>query len=134
MENMCDYKILIDSQELQQIILDYIRNGEFDKMFNSTVFKDNPDYRLAMIHGMIIASMLSSRCKYNLVKDSYPKIKVTNAEIVVHGTVAKPYYEIKYFTLDGECHIGYSSYDLKNVFGWLEECFEVVDTESSKTE
>lgn len=54
------------------------------------------------------------------------KIKVLSADIVVHGTVEKPYYEIKYFTLDGRCHIGYSSYDLKNVFGWLEEYFEVI--------
>lgn len=55
------------------------------------------------------------------------KIKVTSAEIVVHGNVNKPYFEIKYYCFDdGECHIGYSSYDLKIVFGWLEECFEIV--------
>ena len=55
------------------------------------------------------------------------KIKVTSAEIVVHGTVEEPYYEIKYLVIDEvEYRIGYSSYDLKNVFGWLEECFEVV--------
>lgn len=55
------------------------------------------------------------------------KIKVTSVEIVVHGTVEKPYYEIKYLVI-GECEyrIGYSSYDLKNVFGWLKECFEIV--------
>lgn len=54
------------------------------------------------------------------------KIKVTSAEIVVHGNVDKPYYEIKYYLLDGECHIGYSSYDLKLVFNWLNECFDIV--------
>lgn len=55
------------------------------------------------------------------------KIKVTSAEIVVHGTVEKPYYEIKYLVVgEYEYRIGYSSYDLKNVFGWLEECFEIV--------
>lgn len=55
------------------------------------------------------------------------KIKVTSAEIVVHGTVEKPYYEIKYLVIgEDEYRIGYSSYDLKNVFGWLEECFEIV--------
>jgi hypothetical protein len=54
-------------------------------------------------------------------------IKVTSAEIVVHGTADKPYYEIKYYRLnDGECRIGYSSYELKNVFKWLEECFEIL--------
>lgn len=56
------------------------------------------------------------------------KIKVTEAEIVVHGTADKPYYEIKYFDIaDQRYHIGYSSYDLNFAFQWLEECFEVVD-------
>lgn len=45
------------------------------------------------------------------------KVKVTSAEIVVHGTADKPYYEIKYREVgDSEYHIGYSSYKLDNVF------------------
>ena len=56
------------------------------------------------------------------------KIKVTSAEIVVQGTVEEPYYEIKYLVIDEvEYRIGYRSYDLKNVFGWLKECFEIVN-------
>lgn len=59
--------------------------------------------------------------------ESSAKIKVISAEIVVHGTADKPYYEIKYREFDsGEYHIGYSSYNLRNVFKWLEECFEIV--------
>ena len=55
------------------------------------------------------------------------KIKVASAEIVVHGTFKKPYYEIRYYDIsDGKYHIGYSSYDLSIVFGWLKECFEIV--------
>ena len=55
------------------------------------------------------------------------KISVKSAEIVVHGTIEKPYYEIKYLVIDeNEYRIGYSSYDLKNVFVWLEEYFEIV--------
>ena len=55
------------------------------------------------------------------------KIKVTSADIVVHGTVERPYYEIKYLVIgEDEYRIGYSSYDLKNVFGWLQEYFEIV--------
>ena len=55
------------------------------------------------------------------------KIRVSSAEIIVHGTKKKPYYEIKYRALsDGQIHIGYSSYNLDFVFGWLEECFEIV--------
>ena len=55
------------------------------------------------------------------------KIKVASAEIVVHGTFEKPYYEIRYYDIsDGKYHIGYSSYDLSIVFVWLKECFEIV--------
>lgn len=57
------------------------------------------------------------------------KIKVESAEIVVHGNIDKPYYEIKYLVVgENEYRIGYSSYDINNVFGWLEECFEIVTT------
>lgn len=60
--------------------------------------------------------------------DESRKVRVKSAEIVVHGTADKPYYEIKYYDLsDEEWHIGYSSYDLKNIFGWLEECFEIIN-------
>lgn len=56
------------------------------------------------------------------------KIKVKSAEIVVHGTANKPYFEIKYYDMaDEKYHIGYSSYDLNFVFDWLEECFEIVN-------
>ena len=56
------------------------------------------------------------------------KIKVSSAEIVVHGTKEKPYYEIKYFDLsDNEMHIGFSSYKLDVVFGYLEKYFEIVE-------
>ncbi|MDB2032482.1 hypothetical protein PMZ84_14785 [[Clostridium] symbiosum] len=61
------------------------------------------------------------------------KIKVTSAEIVVHGSVEKPYYEIKYHEVGGsEYHIGYSSYNLNNVFEWLKECFEIVNTDEQQ--
>ena len=60
------------------------------------------------------------------------KIKVESAEIVVHGTIDKPYYEIKYLIIgEYEYRIGYSSYDINNVFGWLEECFEIVTSSVS---
>lgn len=69
----------------------------------------------------------------NLIPEQYNKNmrkeKVSDAEIVVHGTIEKPYYEIKYYDLsDKQYHIGYSSYDLNNVFKWREECFEIVKT------
>lgn len=56
-----------------------------------------------------------------------PKTRVTELEIIVTGTKEKPYFEIKYKEVGKEHYnIGYSSYDLNNVFNWKEECFEVV--------
>ena len=62
------------------------------------------------------------------LRQKIDKIKVSNAEIVVRGTKDKPYYEIKYFDLsDNEMHIGFSSYKLDIVFGYLEKYFEIVE-------
>lgn len=59
------------------------------------------------------------------------KIKASSAEIIVHGTKEKPYYEIKYFDLsDNEWKIGYGSYKLEFVIAWKEVYFEIVDDES----
>lgn len=56
------------------------------------------------------------------------KLRVTEAEIVAHGTVDKPYFVIKYKEVDKkEYNIGFGSYNLKNVFGWLEDEFEIVE-------
>ena len=56
------------------------------------------------------------------------KIKTPFARIVVGGTPEKPYYNIWYFDpTDGECHIGFGSYCLDNVFNWLAEEFEVTE-------
>lgn len=61
-------------------------------------------------------------------KENINKIKVSSAEIVVHGTKEKPYYEIKYFDLsDNEMHIGYSSYNLDIVFEYLKKYFDIVN-------
>lgn len=55
------------------------------------------------------------------------KIKVSSAEIVVHGTKEKPYFEIKYFDMpNNEMHIGFSSYKLDIVFEYLEKYFDIV--------
>ena len=55
------------------------------------------------------------------------KVKVEEAEIVVHGTADKPYFEIKYREVGKKDYdIGYTSYDIRKVFGWLESEFDVV--------
>ena len=53
-------------------------------------------------------------------------IKVTYAEIVVHGTKEKPQFEIKYIdeNYSEVIKIGFSSYNLETVFGYLENYFE----------
>ena len=62
------------------------------------------------------------------LRQKIDKIKVSNAEIVVNGTKEKPYFEIKYFDLsDNEMHVGYSSYNLDTVFGYLEKYFEIAN-------
>ena len=58
------------------------------------------------------------------------KVKAISPQIVVHGTLEKPYYEISYYdTADNQWHIGYSSYDLQTVKEYLDNCFEIVDVD-----
>lgn len=60
----------------------------------------------------------------------------TSPQIVVDGTAEKPYYNILYVdTITGETCVGFGSYELENVFQWLEEYFgetraEIVDPDS----
>lgn len=63
----------------------------------------------------------------DMAKSNIERIKAESAEIIVTGTKEKPYYEIMYKEV-GKNHynIGYSSYDLNNVFDWKNECFEIV--------
>ena len=57
------------------------------------------------------------------------KIKTHHARIVVDGTAEKPYYSIEWYDpTEKEYFLGYSSYYIENVFNWLSECFEIVDT------
>lgn len=69
-----------------------------------------------------------SECKSSDLKNE--KVIVTSLEIIVTGTKEKPYFEIKYKEVGKEDYnIGYSSYDLNNVFDWREECFELVEVQ-----
>lgn len=55
------------------------------------------------------------------------KIRVTKADIVVKGTIDKPYYVIAYREVgknyDNE---GFGSYFLSNVFKWRDEEIEII--------
>ena len=56
------------------------------------------------------------------------KIKTHHAKIVVECTTGKPYYSIEWFdAAKQEYCVGYSSYVIDNVLGWLKEYFEIVE-------
>ena len=56
------------------------------------------------------------------------KIRTHHAKIVVECTTGKPYYRIEWFdTAKQEYYLGYSSYCIDNVLGWLKESFEIVE-------
>lgn len=60
-------------------------------------------------------------------KQNQNKFKVIEAEIIVRGTVDKPYFEIKYHEVGKPYNnIGFGSYSLENVFKWKEEYLEIV--------
>lgn len=63
-------RILVDVNELQRKVLDYIHSDKLDKMISNTIFSDNLEYKNAIIHGMIIASILTSKCELTCVKDN----------------------------------------------------------------
>lgn len=63
-----------------------------------------------------------------LVEKYDEKIKVTKAEIVVSGSVLKPYFCIHYKEVGQEMDtIGFGSYHLPFVFEWLAHYFELVE-------
>ena len=54
------------------------------------------------------------------------KIRTHHAKIVVECITGKPYYSIEWFdTSKQEYYLGYSSYCIDNVIGWLKEYFEI---------
>ena len=64
-----DCKIVVDTNEFQQKVLDYINSDDIDKMISNTVFADKPECKSAIIHGMSIASMLTSACELMYVRE-----------------------------------------------------------------
>lgn len=62
------YHVFIKTDEFQKRILHCITSEEINKFFNNTVFNDDVRYKEAMVHGMLIASMMTSYCKPFMVK------------------------------------------------------------------
>lgn len=59
------------------------------------------------------------------------KAKVDSLEIIARMLDNKPYYELKYRHVGKKDYsIGYSSYDLKIVLGYIDEYFEIVKSDN----
>lgn len=65
-------KVMIDTTEYQQRVLECIGSEEVDKFFGTTMFMNLPESSMckqAMIHGMAIASMMTSQCNPVIVEE-----------------------------------------------------------------
>lgn len=69
-------------------------------------------------------------CRCDSRKTDTGMVKVNSLEIIVRMIDDKPYYEVKYKEVgeDDYC-IGYSSYDLKIVLGYIDTYFEIVEND-----
>ena len=65
--------MLINDKEFHDKILSYIGSDEINKIIDNTAFKNNKKYRQAVIHGMCLASMLTSDCKDYDSETCHPK-------------------------------------------------------------
>lgn len=127
---------MIDTTDLriEELIEYVIVNGKNQVVKDRFYSKEEAETWMEEVYGVekekVIESIKSESekkmDKSSVLSERQEKEKVLSAEIVIHGTKEKPYYEIEYYDLDGECHIGYSSYDINFVYEWLESCFEVV--------
>jgi hypothetical protein len=62
------------------------------------------------------------------------KEKVTELEYIFEVINGKPYYSLKYKKVDENYyHVGYSSYDFRNVLEWEKEYFELVKENYKET-
>lgn len=73
-------------------------------------------------------------CRCNSRESKVNKAKVDSLEIIARMLDDKPYYELKYRLVDKKDYfIGYSSYDLKIVLGYIDEYFEIVENNDKHT-
>ena len=69
-------------------------------------------------------------CRCDSVIANINKAKVDSLEIITQMLDDKPYYELKYrLAGKNDYSIGYSSYDLKIVLGYIDEYFEIVKSD-----
>ena len=69
-------------------------------------------------------------CRCDSKQTNAEIVKVDSLEIIVRMIGNKPYYEVKYREVgEDEYCIGYSSYDLKIVLGYIDTYFEIVEND-----
>ena len=69
-------------------------------------------------------------CRCNSRHTNAEIVKVDSLEIIVRMIDNKPYYEVKYREVgEKDYSVGYSSYDLKIVLGFIAEYFEIVESD-----
>lgn len=69
-------------------------------------------------------------CRCDSRQAKINKAKVDSLEVIAQMLDSKPYYELKYRLVGKKDYsIGYSSYDLKIVLGYIDEYFEIVKSD-----
>ena len=69
-------------------------------------------------------------CRCDSREENANMVKVNGLEIIVRMIENKPYYELKYRQVgEKDYSIGYSSYDLKIVLGYIDTYFEIVESD-----
>ena len=69
-------------------------------------------------------------CRCESITANMNKAKVDSLEIIARMLDDKPYYELKYRQVGKKDYsIGYSSYDLKTVLGYIDTYFEIVESD-----
>lgn len=69
-------------------------------------------------------------CRCDSRQAKVNKAKVDSLEVIAQMLDNKPYYELKYRLVGKKDYsIGYSSYDLKIVLGYIDEYFEIVEND-----
>lgn len=70
-------------------------------------------------------------CRCDSITANINKAKVDSLEIIARMLDDKPYYELKYRLVGKKDYsIGYSSYDLKIVLGYIDTYFEIVESDN----
>ena len=80
MEEKYKDRILIDMGEFQSKILEHVCSEEFNNQFGSiqfSTYEDAKGYKQALMHGMIMASLMTSQCEHFYVRE---KLETKNDE------------------------------------------------------